>query len=496
MASKKNTTIDNADTISPAAGAEQMSKAGTRVTPHPTVQERVKLGREARDRCSRADHAAWAPPNNRPDPIDLLKAQAATRIPELIPIRYGRMLASPFAFYRGAAAIMASDLASTPNSGLEVQLCGDAHLSNFGGFASPERDMVFDINDFDETLPGPWEWDVKRLATSVEIVGRERGFDARQRRSIVLSTVGEYRRAVREFATIHNLDVWYALLDAAKIQALWGTTAKTKEVKKIEAEFTQPHLRDNVRAFEKLTHRVDGQLRIVSHPPLIVPLEELYPEIADRAQAESFFRDYIRAYRNTLPDDRRHLVEQFRYVHMARKVVGVGSVGTRAWVVLLLGRDDEDPLFLQFKEAQASVLEPYAGKSKFADHGKRVVEGQRLMQAASDIFLGWENVPAGFDGKSRDYYARQLWDWKLSADVETMPPKELVIYGEMCGWTLARAHARSGDRIAIGAYLGKNDSFDQAVAEFAVAYADQNQRDYQALVDAVKAKRVKAQTGV
>ena len=496
MTDKKNAPIKKAGTISPAAAAEQMPEAGAKVTPHLTVQERVELGKEARAHCPRSSHVAWDPPSDRPDPIDLLEAQAATRIPELVPIRYGRMLASPFAFYRGAAAIMACDLAATPTSGLHVQVCGDAHLSNFGGFASPEREMVFDISDFDESLPGPWEWDVKRLAASVEIVGRERGFNAKQRRSTVLAAVGEYRRAMREFAAMHNLDVWYTLLDDARIRARWGMTAKPKEVKKIEADFAQAQLRDNVRVLEKLIHRVEGQLRIVSHPPLIVPFEELYPELADRAQAEDFVRDYVQAYRKTLSDDRRHLVEHFRYMHMARKVVGVGSVGTRAWIVLLLGCDDEDPLFLQFKEAQASVLEPYAGKSKFADHGKRVVEGQRLMQAASDIFLGWENVPRGLDGKSRDYYARQLWDWKLSADVEKMPPNELVIYGEMCGWTLARAHARSGDRIAIGAYLGKNESFDQAIAEFAVAYADQNQRDYEALVDAVKAKRVKAQTGV
>ncbi len=480
----------------PATATEQTLSARSKATPHLTVEERVKLGKAARTHCPRSDHAAWEPPKDRPDPIALLEAQVATRIPELIPIRYGRMLASPFAFYRGAAAVMAWDLAHTPNSGLEVQLCGDAHLSNFGGFASPERDMVFDINDFDETLPGPWEWDVKRLAASVEMVGRERDFAAKLRRSIVLATVAEYRRAMREFAAMHNLDVWYALLDAVRIKARWGMTANPKGLKKIEADFTQSHLRDNQRAFEKLTQRVDGQRRIVSHPPLIVPFEELYPEIADRAQAEDFFRDYLVAYHKTLPDDRRYLFEKFHYVHMARKVVGVGSVGTRAYVVLLLGRDDEDPLFLQFKEAQASVLEPYAGKSKFADHGKRVVEGQRLMQAASDIFLGWENVPIGFDGKPHDYYARQLWDWKLSADIETMPPKELLLYGEMCGWTLARAHARSGDRIAIGAYLGKNESFDQAVAEFAVAYADQNERDYETLVKAVKAKHVKAQTGV
>ena len=467
-----------------------------RVIRHLTLQERTKLGKEARTRCPRSDHAAWDPPKNRPDPVDLLEAQAATRIPELIPIRYGRMSASPFAFYRGAAAIMAWDLAHTPSSGIEAQLCGDAHLSNFGGFASPERDLVFDISDFDETLRGPWEWDVKRLAASVEIVGRERDFAVKLRRLMLLATVGEYRRAMREFAVMHNLDVWYALLDAPKIKARWGAIANPKEVKQVAADFTQPHLRDNVRALEKLTHRVDGQLRIVSHPPLIVPFEELYPENADRTQAEDYFRAYLRAYRQTLPDNRRHLLEQFHFAHLARKVVGVGSVGTRAYVALLLGRDDEDALFLQFKEAEASVLEPYLGKSKFADHGRRVVEGQRLMQAASDIFLGWEKVPLGVDGKSHDYYARQLWDWKISADIETMPPKELLLYGKMCGWTLARAHARSGDRIAIGSYLGKNDSFDQAIAEFVVAYADQNERDYQALKKAIKTKRIKAQPGV
>jgi uncharacterized protein (DUF2252 family) len=458
--------------------------------------ERVAAGKIARAKVLRSNHADWDPPVDRPDPINLLEAQAATRVPELIPIRYGRMLASPFAFYRGAAVIMASDLATMPHSGIYVQLCGDAHIANFGGFASPERDIVFDINDFDETLPGPWEWDVKRLAASLEIAGRERGFDAKQRHSIVLATVGEYRRAMREFAGMHTLDVWYSLLDAAKIQARWGAISRPKAVKKIEANFSLAHTRDNLRAFEKLTHRVGDQVCIVSHPPLVVPVEELFPEEIDRIQTQHLFQNYLQSYGKTLADDRRHLLEQFHFVDIARKVVGVGSVGTRSWIALLLGRDDEDPLFLQFKEAQASVLEAYAGKSKFVDHGKRVVEGQRLMQAASDIFLGWERVPEGTDGQPHDYYARQLWDWKLSADLETMPPKELTVYGEMCGWTLARAHARSGDRIAIAAYLGKGDTFDQALAEFAVAYADQNQRDYQALVGAVKSGRIKAETGI
>ncbi len=392
--------------------------------------------------------------------------------------------------------IMASDLASLPNTGLYVQLCGDAHLANFGGFASPERDIVFDINDFDESLPGPWEWDVKRLAASVEIATRERGFDGKTRRAIVLATVGEYRRAMREFAGMRNLDVWYAFLDAAKIQARWGAINRAKDMRKIEANLSQAHVRDNQRAFEKLTRRVGDQLRIVSHPPLVVPVEELLPEPAASRNIQKTFEDYIRAYGKSLVDDRRHILEQFRFTHLARKVVGVGSVGTRTWIALLLGKDDEDPLFLQLKEAQASVLEPYAGKSKFADHGKRVVEGQRLMQAASDIFLGWERVSEGLDGQAHDFYVRQMWDWKISADLESMPPRELTLYAEMCAWTLARAHARSGDRIAISAYLGKGDTFDQAVFDFSVAYADQNERDYQALVEAVKSNRIKAETGI
>jgi uncharacterized protein (DUF2252 family) len=461
-----------------------------------TPAERAARGKAARSKLVRSDLAAWEPPADRPDPVGLLEAQAATRIPELVPIRYGRMLASPFAFYRGAAAIMASDLAAMSQSGLHVQLCGDAHLANFGGFASPERDLVFDINDFDETLPGPWEWDVKRLAASIEIAGRERGFTSKQRRSMVLATVGEYRRAMREFAAMGNLDLWYALLDAAKIRARWGSTARLRDLKRIEADFGLAHTRDNQRAFERLTQRVGSQLQIVSHPPLVVPLEELCRDDVECSQMEQRFRNFLRAYGKTLRDDRRHLLEQFRLVQVARKVVGVGSVGTRTWIALLLGRDDRDPLFLQFKEAQASVLEAYAAKSRFADHGKRVVEGQRFMQAASDILLGWERMPGGMDGESHDYYVRQLWDWRLSANLESMPLQEMTIYGEMCGWTLARAHACSGDRIAIGAYLGKSDAFDQALSEFAVAYAAQNQRDYTALVDAAKSGRVKAVTGM
>jgi uncharacterized protein (DUF2252 family) len=439
---------------------------------HPiTPAERAAMGKAARSKAPRSIHAAWDPPAKRPDPVDLLEAQAATRVPELVPIRYGRMLVSPFAFYRGAAAIMASDLASLPNTGLHVQLCGDAHLSNFGGFASPERELILDINDFDETLPGPWEWDLKRLATSVEIAGRERGFDAKTRGGLVLGTVGEYHRAMREFAGLGNLDLWYLHLDPAAVQARWGTSTKPKVMKVLEADLTQAYHRDNLRAFEKFTRRVNGRLQIAAHPPLVVPVEDLFPD-QEQAQFEETMRRLIRSYRLTLQPDLRRLLESFQYVHLARKVVGVGSVGTRTWILLLLGRDDRDPLFLQVKEAQTSVLEPHLAKSAYVDHGKRVVEGQRLMQAASDIFLGWERVSEGLDGKPRDFYVRQLWDWKISPDVELMAPGEMMVYGKMCGWTLARAHARSGDRIAVSAYLGNGESFDRALAEFAVAYAD------------------------
>lgn len=462
---------------------------------HLTVHERMELGKAARARLPRSSHAGWSPPSDRPDPMGLLEAQAKTRIPELVPIRYGRMLASPFAFYRGAAAIMASDLSTQANTGLQVQLCGDAHLSNFGGFASPERELVLDANDFDETLPGPWEWDLKRLAASVEIVGRERNIDAKVRRSLVLGVVGEYHRAMREFAAMGNLDIWCLHMDPAGMQARWGMMERPKAIKALDADFSQAHARDNVRAYEKLTERVGGRLRIAARPPLLVPIEDLAPD-QQPDQLGEMLRNLIHLYQRSLQSDRRRLMESYQYVHMARKVVGVGSVGTRTYVVLLLGRDDADPLFLQAKEAQASVLEPYLGHSAYANHGQRVVEGQRQMQAASDIFLGWDRVAQGLDGESRDFYVRQLWDWKISVDVETLTPDEILIYGKMCGWTLARAHARSGDRVAISAYLGTNDSFDQALAVFAVDYADQNQRDFQALADAVKSGRVKAQTGV
>jgi uncharacterized protein (DUF2252 family) len=462
---------------------------------HLSLEERAVSGKAARTQVPREYQAIWEAPAERPDPIALLETQATTRVPELVPIRYGRMLASPFAFYRGAAVIMAADLATLPHSGLKVQLCGDAHLANFGGFASPERELFLDINDFDETLPGPWEWDVKRLAASIEIAGRERGFDAKSRHKLVLGAAAEYHRAMGEFARLGNLDLWYLHLDLAGMQARWGSTVKPKIMKTLKADFALAYHRDNQRALEKLTRRVNGQLKIAASPPLVVPAEDILWD-AGQSQLEETMRQLIRNYRATLQPDRRRLMESFRYVHFARKVVGVGSVGMRTWIILLVGRDDQDPLFLQAKEAQASVFEPFLSKSVYLEHGKRVVEGQWLMQAASDIFLGWERVQLGMDGKPHDFYIRQLWDWKISANVEVMTADELMVYGKLCAWTLARAHARSGDRVAIAAYLGKNDEFDHALAEFASAYADQNDRDYQALVDAVKSGRIKAETGV
>jgi uncharacterized protein (DUF2252 family) len=404
------------------------------------------------------------------------------------------MLASPFAFYRGAAYLMAGDLASTPRSGINVQVCGDAHVSNFGLFGSPERELLFDINDFDETLPGPWEWDVKRLAASLAVVGRSNGFTNAERGQVITASVGEYRTAMREFASMRNLDVWYSRLQVREGLPELQAVLKRKDLKEAGRLVDKARTKDSIQAFDTLTHVVDGEPRIVSDPPLIVPVEELLT--AD--QAATFldrFHELLRSYRRSLLVDRRHLLDDFRFVHAAHKVVGVGSVGTRAWIVLMLGRDDTDPLFLQAKEAQDSVLAPFVGKSRFANQGQRVVEGQRLMQAASDIFLGWERAE-GLSGDTRDFYIRQLRDWKGSWPQEGMDPRVMSAYGKMCARTLARAHARSGDRIAIGAYLGASDVFDRSISEFAEAYADQNERDYQALKDAAASGRVVAKTGV
>jgi len=463
--------------------------------PHPSVDERIARGKRARAETPRSSHAAFTPSAERPDPIDLLEAQAQTRVPELVPIRYGRMLVSPFTFYRGAAKIMASDLSTTPSSGLRVQCCGDAHLSNFGVFASPERQLTFDLNDFDETLPGPWEWDVKRLAASLAIAAQDRGFSKRDGDRIVTESVAQYRQAMRRFAGMGNLGVFYERVDIDSFMKEYAPQFKGKMVRRTEKNIAKARTRDSMSALSKLTETVDGHAEIVDQSPLIVPIRVLAPGIE---QEELFERlhELLRAYRRTLQFDRRVLLEQFRLADFARKVVGVGSVGTRAWIALLFGRDEEDALFLQMKEAEASVLEEYVGKSEFSNHGERVVTGQRLMQATSDIFLGWVHVDAGLDGVSRDFYGRQLKDWKGSAEVEEMVPDGMAAYGRLCGWTLARAHACSGDRIAIAAYLGSGSAFDRAIVEFSNTYAEQNRRDYDRLAGAVKSGRIVAQTGL
>jgi uncharacterized protein (DUF2252 family) len=466
-----------------------------KVVPHFTRAERAARGKAARAEVPRSTQGEIDFPPHR-DPIALLEEQAVSRVPELVPIRYGRMLASAFAFYRGGALIMAEDLSRTPHSGLRVQLCGDAHLSNFGIFGSPERELVFDINDFDETAPGPWEWDLKRLAASFAIGAREVGFSEKERRAVVLDTVRSYRESMAAFASMRNLEVWYSHLRIEDALQTFASGVDPKRLKQVEADIAKARTKDSMQAFEKLTHVVDGERRIISDPPLIVPIDELLPEGMEREAFENEFRTVVRSYRRTLETDRRHLLEGFRYVDIARKVVGVGSVGTRAWIGLFLGADDDDPLFLQMKEAQPSVLERFAGKSEYNNSGQRVVAGQRLMQATSDIFLGWQRIPAGLDGKQRDFYLRQLKDWKGSFAIEAAVPAGARAYGTMCGWTLARAHARSGDRIAIAAYLGKSDVFDQAIAAFAETYADQNQRDFEALQEAVASGRLTAETGV
>jgi uncharacterized protein (DUF2252 family) len=454
------------------------------------VSERVAVGRAARSDSRRSSHAAWEPPEDRADPVTVLERQALTRVPELVPIRYGRMAASPFAFFRGAAAVMSADLARTPVSGLRVQACGDAHLSNFGVFAAPDRRLVFDLNDFDESLPGPWEWDLKRLAASFAIAGRENGFKRRQRRAAVLEAARSYREAMRAFASQRNLEVWYARLD---VEAAMAEVEEedSQVLTRLRKGIAKARAKDSLRALEKLTETVDGEIRFRSEPPLLVPGEEMLPA-AEGPGAVEFLGEVLDAYRDSLPADRQQLLDGYRFRQIARKVVGVGSVGTRAWVVLLTGVDDGDPLFLQAKEAEASVLEPHAGASRFSNHGQRVVEGQRLMQASGDIFLGW--CPAiGLDGRHRDFYVRQLWDWKRSAEVERLTPRGLELYARLCGWTLARAHARSGDRVAIAAYLGGGDAFDQAIVAFSESYADQNEHDHAALVAAIDSGRVAAE---
>ena len=457
-----------------------------------TPAERAERGKEARAAVPRDSHAVFDPGADRPDPLVLLEDQAKARVPGLVPVRWGRMMVSPFTFYRGAALPMAADLATTPVSGLAVQACGDAHLSNFGIFGSAERRLVFDVNDFDETLPGPWEWDVKRLAASLEVAGRGNGFAGKDRRDIVTATVASYRQAMRAFAAMTNQDVWYARADLDQVRADFESQMKARQRTMADKAMAKARTRDSMQEVAKLTRLVDGRPRIISDPPLLVPVDELIPEQTNRNGLESQLADLVARYRRTLQTDRRYLLEQYEFCDMARKVVGVGSVGTRCWIVLLLGRDHRDPLFLQVKEAEASVLSRFAGASKYASQGQRVVAGQRLMQASSDIFLGWQRTETGLDGQARDFYVRQLRDWKFSADIESMMPRDMRMYGELCGWTLARAHACSGDRIAIAAYLGASDVFDQAITQFSATYADQNGRDHDALVAAVAAGRISA----
>jgi uncharacterized protein (DUF2252 family) len=425
----------------------------------------------------------------------LLEQQAQSRVPDLVPVRYGRMLASPFSYFRGAALPMAADLATTGVTGLTVQACGDAHLSNFGLFATPERNLVFDVNDFDETQPGPWEWDVKRLTASLEVAARDNGFAGKDRRRIVLAAAARYRQAMREFAGMTNLGVWYTQPSPDELEQQFHGQVGARQRSQAGKMAAKARTRDSRQQLSKLTQRVNGELRIAADPPLIVPLTDMVAEQPGSAGFEPVLGKLIARYRRTLQPDRRVLLEQYKPADIARKVVGVGSVGTRCWIILMLGSGPADPLFLQVKEAQDSVLSRYTGASGYANQGERVVCGQRLMQAASDIFLGWQRA-TGLDGQVRDFYVRQLRDWKFSVPIEAMIPDGMLLYGQVCAWTLARAHARSGDRIAIAAYLGKSDVFDQAIAEFAAAYADQNQRDYDALAAAARSGRITAQRGI
>jgi uncharacterized protein (DUF2252 family) len=462
--------------------------------PKLTVQESIERGREARARVPRSSHAAFSPSRRRPDPVALLEEQSATRVPELVAIRYGRMLASAFAFFRGAALVMAADLASTPDSGIRAQICGDAHLANFGAYASPERRLVFDVNDFDETLPGPWEWDIKRLVASLAVAGRINNHSAAVRQSITTAAVAEYRTAMNGFAAMPTIDVWYSHIDVDDLLAQVKGQLQPAENKTLIRDLTKARNRDNEHTFSKLTQIVDGVPRIVSDPPLVVPLSDLYAKLeADRVLR--ILTEVSRGYLATLSNDRRHLLAGYQLIEGARKVVGIGSVGTRTWVMLLAGKDASDHLVLQAKQTERSVVEQFVGPSEFQYHGERVVSGQRLMQATSDIFLGWNRIREP-DGKERDYYVRQLRDWKWSPDFTVLSVAALKVWGRLCGWTLARGHARSGDGVAIAAYLGQSDSFDRSMVSFAEAYADQNERDFAAFQKAVRDKRIAAVAGI
>jgi uncharacterized protein (DUF2252 family) len=460
---------------------------------HLSRADREALGKDARAVVPLESQAEFRPGGSR-DPVGLLLGQAASRVPELVPVRHGRMLVSAFTFYRGAALPMAADLATTPASGLRVQLCGDAHLSNFGAFASPERRLVFDVNDFDETLPGPFEWDVKRLAASFAVAGRDNGFPGKARRKIALAAAEAYRTAMRDFAKQSFLDVWYAHMDIEEAIGEFRSQVKAKKLKEFGKLMAKAHTRDSTQVLGKLTTVTDGQRRIISTPPTIVPVEEVFSDVQAGAIYEQI-RGVLGKYGRSLQSDRRHLLEQFTLVQVARKVVGVGSVGTRAWIVLMDAGDGNEPLFLQAKEAQPSVLADYCGRSQYSNQGERVVAGQHLQQAQSDIFLGWTKI-TGPDGIDRDFYVRQLRDWKFSIPTEVMLPAGMTLYAQLCGWTLARAHARSGDRVALASYLGGSARFDEAIADFAETYADQNERDYAAFQAAVKDGKAEATTEI
>jgi uncharacterized protein (DUF2252 family) len=456
--------------------------------------ESAEQGRAARKRTPRSSHGDWAPASDRPDPVAILVKQARSRVHELVPIRYGRMLVSPFTFYRGAAAVMAADLAATPDSAIRVQACGDAHISNFGGFAAPDRRLVFGPNDFDETLPGPWEWDVKRMAASVEIAGRDIGLPAKRCRRIVESCVRSYREGMRGFANESHLDVFYDRLTASELVDRFGGKLEKKDRISFDRPFGKARSKTSLRAVKKLTKGSGRELRFRSVPPLLVPFRELF-EASEARDETAYIRELLDEYAGNLEPDRRFLFDTYEFVDMARKVVGVGSVGTRAWIFLLVGRGGKDPLVLQAKEAQASVLEPYLGASAYDNHGERVVRGQRISHAATDIFLSWQRSE-GLDGAEHDFYVRQLWDWKASIDLATITVAGLRAYTRACGWSLARAHARSGDRLAIAAYLGRGSNFDEAIVRFASGYADQNELDHRRLAEAVAAGEVDAEHAV
>lgn len=451
------------------------------------------MGKAARSRVPRSTLEGWRPAVDRPDPVTLLAAQNASRRRGLVPVRHGRMMVSPFAFFRGAAKIMSSDLSRVPRTGLEVQLCGDAHLANFGIYASPERALLFDLNDFDETLPGPFEIDVARLAASVVVASRENAHSRADARAAATIAVESYRDAMTSFAEQRTLDVWYARVDAEAVLREFIASGATKRAADTRRSLAKVRTRDSIDALAKLTEVVGGERRIVHAPPLIVPIRELTKSLGRSAQAnEALVRSALRGYARSLPPYRRRLLERFELVDVALKVVGVGSVGTYAWIAFFQGRDEHDPLFLQCKEATRSVLEDYLPKSRFREPGERVVQGQLAMQAASDIFLGWCKPHA----QGRSYYWRQLRDMKGAAAVETFGPNRMAWYAALCGWTLARAHARSGDAVAIASYLGKNDRFDRALTVLAERYADQNDRDHDVFVRAIRSGRVEALGGL